>query len=89
MNDEMILDGIRVVLRDHVGVTTPVSRDTQLVTDLELDSLKQLTLVVELENHFRIRFAYGDEDGIKRMGDLLQVIKTRMREQHEQREGAQ
>lgn len=77
-----IMQGIRTVLRKHLGIDATVDENTQLVSDLELDSLKQLTLVVELENYFQIRFDYGDETGLRTLQDVATLIETRQREQH-------
>jgi len=50
---------------------------------LQLDSLKQLTLVVELENHFRVRFDSGDEEGLETVGDIVRLIGRRLSESHQ------
>lgn len=75
-----ILDGVRQVMREHLRVEAPLSPETHLLRDLELDSLKQLTLVVELENRFRICFDPGDEDGLETLGDLVRRIAEHLRE---------
>jgi acyl carrier protein len=69
-----ILDGVRSVLRTHLAIVQPVDPDTDLTEELQLDSLAQLTLIVELENHFRICFEPDDEQGIQTVGDLVAVI---------------
>ncbi len=75
MSDLEILDGVRQVLRAKLDVERPIETDTNLFSDLEIDSLQQLTLVVELENHFRVCFDPGDEVGIDTVADVVGVIR--------------
>ncbi len=74
MNEQQILADVRQILRDKLGVRRPVEPQTQLFDDLELDSLQQLALVVELENHFRICFSPGEEVGVTSVADLVAVV---------------
>jgi acyl carrier protein len=78
MTERQIIEGIRNVLREHLQIETPVTFETDLFHDLELDSLKQLTLVVELENQFRICFDHGDEEGLRTIGDVVALIHHRV-----------
>jgi len=70
-----ILGGVREVLRAHCEVDRPVDASTEIAADLELDSLKQLTLVVELENRFEICFEPGDEQGVVTIGDVVDLVQ--------------
>lgn len=72
MAEGEILDGIAEVARIHLGWEGDLSPGLRLVEDLELDSLKSLTLALEVENHFRV---YLDQEaGIVTVGDLVQAI---------------
>jgi acyl carrier protein len=77
MTDAEILDGIRSVARAHLGHDGPVELDTVLVEALRLDSVRLLTLVAEVENHFAVILEDGDEAGIERVEDLVAVIRRR------------
>ena len=83
MTRQQILEGIGRVIREHLHLSTLVTEDTGLTNDLQLDSLKQLTLVVELENYFRIRFDSGDEEGLETVGDIVSLIDRRLSERHQ------
>ena len=83
MTHDEILAGVREVIRRHLQVSAPVTAETHLSSDLQLDSLKQLTLVVELENHFRVRFDSGDEEGLETVGDVVRLISRRLSESHQ------
>jgi acyl carrier protein len=52
-----------------------LSRETLIVDALKLDSLRLLTLVVEIENHFRVALEDGSEAGIETVGDLIDAIR--------------
>ncbi len=83
MTEHQILEGVREVIRDHLQMQSPVGNETHLFHDLQLDSLKQLTLVVELENHFRVRLDAGDEEGLETIGDVVRLIDRRLSESHQ------
>lgn len=72
-----ILEGVRRVLADELRIHD-VTEDTHLLRDLKLDSIQQLTLVVELENRFRVVFGDGDETGIERVRDVVDLLARRL-----------
>ncbi len=74
-----LLAEIEAVAREHVGFEGTLARDQRLVEDLRLDSVKALTLVVELENRFRVCLEPEDEAGIVTVGDLERVLGDRIR----------
>jgi acyl carrier protein len=78
MTDRQILEGVRTVMRERVGVTVPVGPQTDVLRDLKLDSIQLLTLVVELENHFQICFDPGDEQGISTVESVVRLIGERL-----------
>lgn len=80
MTEIQILEGIRQVIRDELEVNVSVAPSTNLFRDLQLDSLKQLTLVVELENRFQVRLDGGDEKGVETIQDLVWLIHRRLSE---------
>jgi acyl carrier protein len=71
-----ILRDVRRVLEEHLKIGD-VDEATHLFRDLELDSIQQLTFVVELENHFKICFDEGDESGIQTIGDVVDAVAKR------------
>ncbi len=75
-----ILADIERVAREHLAgphPLPPLRPETRLVEDLRLDSLRLLTLVIEVENRFRIRLDEGDEAAIETVGDLVRVIEAK------------
>ena len=65
------------VLRDELGVARQVRPEDDLLADLQLDSVGVLTLVVGLEDHFRIALAEQDAESVRTIGDLAGLIATR------------
>ena len=72
-----ILEGVRQVFAEQLKIHG-VTEDTHLLRDLKLDSIQQLTLVVEIENRFRVAFGDGDEAGIERVGDVVDLLERRL-----------
>lgn len=78
LTDAQILDGIRDVLRTHLDVKERIDMDTPLVEALALDSLRMLTLVVELENQFHVHLEDEDEVGLTRVADVVALLRRRL-----------
>lgn len=72
-----VLRDVRQVLEEHLKIAD-VDEETHLFRDLELDSIQQLTFVVEIENHFKICFDEGDEAGIATIGDVVDAVSNRL-----------
>ena len=75
MTDAEILAGVKDVAREHLGYEGDLLLEQRLVEDLELDSIKALTLVVEVENRFRIVLEPEVETEIVTVADLVRVIR--------------
>jgi acyl carrier protein len=71
---EEILAAVREVAREHLRWTGTLGPEMRLVEDLGLDSLKLLTLTVEIENRFRLRLDEETESQIETVADLVAAI---------------
>ena len=69
-----IYDQICTLLRERLEVSAPLTPDTELLATLKLDSIQQFTLVVELENHFEICFDPGEEQDVRTLGQLTDLV---------------
>ena len=78
--DSEILDGVRRVAARHLDWEGELRPETRLVEDMELDSLKALTLAVEVENLFRVRLDPEVEATVATVGDLVAAIRVRLDE---------
>jgi acyl carrier protein len=65
------------VARAKLNWHGPLARNMRLVETLALDSLRRLTLVVELEDRFRVCLDEQDEEAIETVGDLLDTIRRK------------
>lgn len=65
------------VLRDELGIVRDVRAGDDLLSDLQLDSVGVLTLVVGLEDHFRIALAEQDAAQVRTVGDLAALVAAR------------
>lgn len=81
MSREEIIEGIAQVARQSLDWEGELAPETPLVSALELDSLRMLTLVVELEDRFRVCLEEGDEAGLTTVGDLAALLQRRLDEQ--------
>ncbi len=75
--DAEILAGIAEIAARHLEWHGEVARDMPLLETFELDSLRQLTLVVEIEDRFRVRLDERDEESIVTVGDLVDTIRRK------------
>lgn len=78
MKTDQILAAIEAVAREHVGFDGELRPELRLVEDLELDSLKALTLAVEVENRFRICLDPEIEARINTVGDLVSTVSAQL-----------
>lgn len=78
MNDDEILTGVREVAREHLGHAGELAPGMRLIEDLELDSIRLLTLAVEVENRFRVRLDEEDEAAIETVGDLVAAVRRKL-----------
>jgi acyl carrier protein len=72
------------IVRVRTAQETPLSPDTDLLADLQLDSVQQLDLVVAIENEFEICLTPEDERGLATLGELAALVARRLAEQREE-----
>ena len=71
---------LRALVRERLALEAELAPETELLGDLQLDSLKQLELVVEIENAFGICFEPEAEREIATVGALVEAIEARLAE---------
>jgi acyl carrier protein len=75
MTGEEILTRLRQLLRAQLGYEGPVEPESELAADLGLDSVKLLTLVVELENAFRVALEPEEGETLANVGQVVALIE--------------
>ena len=78
MTRDEILQGVNEVARRHVGFDGRLAPEMDLVEDLALDSIRLLTLAVEVENRFRVCLDEEDEAAITTVGDLVAAVERKL-----------
>jgi acyl carrier protein len=77
--DEVVSEIARV-LREDLGLSRPPRPEDDLVNDLQLDSVGLLTLVVGLEDRFRVALHEEDAAAVRTVGDLASLVHRRQQE---------
>ncbi len=78
MSGGEILAAIARLARDKLGYAGELAPGMRLVEDLELDSIRLMTLAMEVEDHFRVCLDEDDEAAIVTVADLLAVIEKKL-----------
>jgi acyl carrier protein len=68
---------IRRVVNGELGLSCAVRPEDDLVLDLHLDSVGLLTLVVELEDAFRVALREEDAAAVRTVADLCALVAQR------------
>ena len=83
MTRDEILESIAELARIHLDHNGTITFEQDLIEDLRLDSLKLLTLAVQVENHFQICIESDEEASIRTVADLVSVIENRLSDREE------
>jgi acyl carrier protein len=75
-----VLEEIRRVARDELEIDDRVVPEMRLDVDLNLDSMAMIVMAVALENRFQVRLDEGDEQVIRTIGDLADLVVRRATE---------
>jgi len=55
-----------------------ITRESNASTVDDWDSLTHINLVMAIEKHFKIKFALGELQELKDVGDLLDLMQTKL-----------
>ena len=77
---EAIFAQVSAIIRREAKIDEELAEQTDLLSDLKLDSIVQLSLVVALENHFEVCFEPADEAAITTVGSVVDLVARRLRE---------
>ncbi|RMH21509.1 MAG: acyl carrier protein [Acidobacteria bacterium] len=76
MSDD-VFAAVARLLREELDLAGELRPEMRLVEDLELDSIRLLTLATAVEDRFFICLDEADEEAIVTLGDLVAVIAAR------------
>ncbi len=74
-NYSEILEDVLKILERFAKPSEKISEETELVRDLELDSLQVMEIVQEVEDSFDILFPLNDISGIRTVKDFVLKIQ--------------
>ena len=78
MSGEEILAAVAALARDKLGYEGELVGAMRLVEDLELDSIRLMTLAMEVEDRFRICLDEDDEAAIVTVADLIAAVGRKL-----------
>lgn len=79
MDKESILVGVQDIFRDVFDEEELVIKNETNAADIEdWDSLAQIRLTVAVEKKFAIKFAFGELQKLNNVGEMLDVIQSKM-----------
>lgn len=73
MRDEQVM---KIISENLNMEASELTRDLDIVNDLQADSLDFITIVSDLEDNFDFKFDDSMMDKIKTVGDLIDYINT-------------
>lgn len=78
MTDVDILASLTSILRDTFNEQNLNINNATTAEDIEeWDSLSHIELISNIEVHYKIRFALGELQDLKNIGDMIELIKTK------------
>lgn len=79
MTEEKILEELQPIFQDIFDDDEIVVTAETSAKDIEdWDSLAQIRLVVAMEKHFSIKFAFGELQELKNVGEMVSLIQKKI-----------
>ena len=73
----MAFDKIKGIIVEQLGVEeSAVAMDTNLMKDLEADSLDAVEIIMAIEDEFDIEIPDSEIENIRTVGELVEYIET-------------
>lgn len=74
MRREDVLGVLESIASEKLGLSRALAPEERLVEDLELDSMRLLTLAIEVENRLEIRLDPLEEAEVMTVDDLVELV---------------
>jgi acyl carrier protein len=76
---DSLLEEVQDIFRDIFDQPDLViTRESSALTVEDWDSLAHVNLVTAIEKHFKIKFALGELQELKNVGDMLDLMRTKI-----------
>ncbi len=73
-----IYQQVKTILERFLDTPVAISEETELVNDLQLDSLKVMEMVEEVEDSFDFSFPLNELSGIRTVRDFVQRVQQEL-----------
>jgi len=73
-------ESVRARIAEVLGHTMELTANDEVLTDLVNSSFLLVEMVIELQEEFEVRFQQADMNEVKTVGDLLELVDSRMSE---------
>lgn len=75
----MVSEKVKAIFIEHLGLSEDqLSMDTELIGDLDTDSLDLVELAMVLEREFNVDIEENDLRELKTVGDVIDYIEMKM-----------
>ena len=75
-SQDLILQKVSTLLEPFNQKEVAILRETEIITDLEVDSVAVFDLIMEVEDSYEIVFPMEMISDMKSVGDLVDTIRT-------------
>ena len=71
----MIIDVVKKILVDQMGVESEITMETRLNEDLKFDSIDKAELITSLEDEFNVMVDYEEVLHVNSISEIVEEIK--------------
>jgi acyl carrier protein len=80
MSTEKIIGELQPIFRDVLDLPTLQLRADSNASNVEgWDSLAHINLVMAVENHYKVKFALGELQELKNVGEMAELITRKLK----------
>ncbi len=76
----MIIDVVKNILVDQMGVESEITMETRLNEDLKFDSIDKAELITSLEDEFNVMVDYEEVLHVNSISEIVEEIKKYVKE---------
>ncbi len=76
----MIIDVVKKILVDQMGVESEITMETRLNEDLKFDSIDKAELITSLEDEFNVMVDYEEVLHVNSISEIVEDIKKYVKE---------
>ena len=76
----MIIDVVKKILVDQMGVESEITMETRLNEDLKFDSIDKAELITSLEDEFKVMVDYEEVLHVNSISEIVEEIKKYVKE---------